>query len=60
MSYIKVWQWLDSKPGPLLSEVTTLPNEPQPLPKNHYLNIILCVHFKNKTGLFVSLVDPAL
>ena len=33
LRYIKVFQWLDSNCGPLVLEPTTLPTEPQPLPK---------------------------
>ena len=28
----KSWRWLDSNPGPLVSDATTLPIAPQPLP----------------------------
>ena len=34
--YIKVCRWLDSNCGPLVSEATVLPIEPQPLPKVQY------------------------
>ena len=33
MFHIKVCRWLDSNRGPLVSEATALPTEPQPLPK---------------------------
>ena len=32
MFHIKVCQWLDSNGGPLVSEATTLPTQPQPRP----------------------------
>ena len=35
----KLWQWLDSNPGPLVSEATTLPTVPHSLP--YYLYDIL-------------------
>ena len=33
MFYINICQWLDSNRGPVVSEATALPTEPQPLPK---------------------------
>ena len=46
MSDIKVCQWLDSNRGPLVSEATALPTEPQPLPRKRSLSFSLFSLFK--------------
>ena len=38
--------WLDSNRGPLVSELTALPSEPQPLPKNSHL-FVACIKAVN-------------
>ena len=35
----KICRWLDSNHGPLVSEATALPTEPQPLPTNSKLRV---------------------
>ena len=34
MFYMKIYRWVDSNRGPLVSQATALPTEPQPLPQN--------------------------
>ena len=53
MFHIKVWRWLDSNRGPLLSEATALPTEPQPLPIFSYLPTLGYVRQKN-TKMIIS------
>ena len=37
MFYMKIYRWVDSNRGPLVSQATALPTEPQPLPQNIWL-----------------------
>ena len=55
MFYIKVCRWLDSNRGPLVSDVTALPTEPQPLPKRSKFLIFLKCSISVRSILCVSL-----
>ena len=53
MSDIKVCKWLDLNCGPLASEATALPTEPQPLPD--LLSLLLLLFWMSVVKDFVSL-----
>ena len=49
----KFCQWLDSNRGPLVSEATALPTEPQPLPNLYELCLLLYL-YTSEQALIVS------
>ena len=52
MFCIEVFRWLDSNRGHLLSEVTALPTEPQPLPSLSSKTIITYLQRSSKHAIF--------